>query len=310
MNPKTLRGQFGIAQQQMRKSSEYKKASIFEKRAMDKDLEDRLKQAQKEEKQRQIAAAQEAMAAEEQERAKKNTAFLERQKELAEYSAKNSGDLELSAMAGAKQMFAEGGGTIGGVFGARVKGSGRQTPTMRPEFELYPLFPRYKQDPRLMGLIAPKEQYKVIPSGAGSRQELSYFRKSAEKAGIPWVETPVEYKKKTIGGKEGWYNQMGQRFTGTLMGRGSSSGINNDEPKKQPPPTEPPPPPPIPPSSMGVTGDPISFTGFGSMAGLFPRPTSPIVPTSPIAQSPFSGSSGGFKFGGYGSIPQFPYFRY
>ena len=57
-------------------------------------------------------------------------------------------------------------------------------------------------------------------------------------------------------------------------------------------------------SSMGMTGDPLSFTGFGQMAGMAPQPSATIAPP---AQSPFYGNQLG-SLTGFGGIPLFPYY--
>lgn len=54
----------------------------------------------------------------------------------------------------------------------------------------------------------------------------------------------------------------------------------------------------------GMTGDPLSFTGFGQMAGMAPQPSATIAPP---AQSPFYGNRLG-SLTGFGGIPLFPYY--
>jgi len=137
--------------------------------------------------------------------------------------------MALSNLANQKTMYTFGGGTIGDVW---------QRNPITGEYELRPQFrgvgpagQRGLTGRETTGLKNQKEVY-VIPAGMSNKQEYRWMKEEAKQKGIPYVEAPEKWTRKTEkDGEDGFYNARGQKFSGTLMGTGSYGGFGGGKPQ-------------------------------------------------------------------------------
>lgn len=241
-------------------------------------------------------------------------------------------------------MYAFGGGTIGDVWQKAPPVQDPITGKMREGgYKLKPQFANVASSLTSQDMIGrppsgmKQQKIAVLPAGAGGRQELSYLKKIAEEKNIPWVEAPVKYTRgmgtnDKFDRKDQFYSPTGQPmgsigfwsagyggfgYSPNVAERRGTSGQTSTG-KLEPagrglgPVTD----PWIrrqqlsnvaqtPSTSMGMSGNVASFTGFGQRMGNSPQPTASFTPSapSPFQQQPYSMT-------GFGGYPMFPWSGY
>lgn len=131
---------------------------------------------------------------------------------------------ELDAISKQNSIYGFRGGNIGG----DVWGSRQPTEMERSMGKNAPIPVLKEQYKEKVNEFGQRSGVRVLPAGAGSRQELRWLKESAERDGVKWVEAPTEYKRGSGTSdrdrKEQFYSPTGQPM-GTIMGRGSYGGF-------------------------------------------------------------------------------------